>query len=96
MRFLNNLHFKKMTLLKERVFKDFDSSAIESITFNQPIVKIVWKTSTKEYNYSVNDTNFEELVEKSVKNSESIGKLVNIAIKENKIQIIEDLTTINK
>ena len=39
-----------MTLLKERVFKDFDSSAIESITFNQPIVKIVWKTSTKEYN----------------------------------------------
>ena len=96
MRFLNNLHFKKMTLLKERVFKDFDSSAIESITFNQPIVKIVWKTSPKEYNYSVNDTNFEELVEKSVKNSESIGKLVNIAIKENKIQIIEDLTTINK
>ena len=96
MRFLNNLHFKKMTLLKERVFKDFDSSAIESISFNQPIVKIVWKTSTKEYNYSVNDTNFEELVEKSVKNSESIGKLVNIAIKENKIQIIEDLTTINK
>ena len=85
-----------MTLLKERVFKDFDSSAIESITFNQPIVKIVWKTSPKEYNYSVNDTNFEELVEKSVKNSESIGKLVNIAIKENKIQIIEDLVTINK
>ena len=96
MRFLNNLHFKKMTLLKERVFKDFDSSAIESISFNQPIVKIVWKTSTKEYNYSVIDTNFEQLVEKSVKNSESIGKLVNIAIKENKIQIIEDLTTINK
>lgn len=96
MRILNNLHFKKMTLLKERVFKDFDSSAIESISFNQPIVKIVWKTSPKEYNYSVIDTNFEELVEKSVKNSESIGKLVNIAIKENKIQIIEDLTTINK
>ena len=83
-------------LLKERVFKDFDSSAIDSITFNQPTVKIVWKTSTKEYNYSVIDTNFEQLVEKSVKNSESIGKLVNIAIKENKIQIIEDLTTINK
>ena len=83
-------------LLKERVFKDFDSSAIDSITFNQPTVKIVWKTSTKEYNYSVIDTNFEELVEKSVKNSESIGKLVNIAIKENKIQIIEDLSTINK
>ena len=56
----------------------------------------MWKTSPKEYNYSVNDTNFEELVEKSVKNSESIGKLVNIAIKENKIQIIEDLVTINK
>ena len=83
-------------LLKERVFKDFDSSAIDSITFNQPTVKIVWKTSTKEYNYSVIDTNFEELVEKSVKNSESIGKLVNIAIKENKIQIIEDLSTNNK
>ena len=83
-------------LLKERVFKDFDSSAIDSITFNQPTVKIVWKTSTKEYNYSVIDTNFEQLVEKSVKNSESIGKLVNIAIKENKIQIIEDLSTINK
>ena len=85
-----------MTLLKDRVFKDFDSSAIESITFNPQIVKIVWKTSPKEYNYSVIDTNFEELVEKSVKNSESIGKLVNNAIKENKIQIIEDLTTNNK
>ena len=85
-----------MTLLKDRVFKDFDSSAIESITFNQPTVKIVWKTSPKEYNYSVIDTNFEQLVENSVKNSESIGKLVNIAIKENKIQIIEDLTTNNK
>ncbi len=85
-----------MTLLKDRVFKDFDSSAIESIAFNPQIVKIVWKTSPKEYNYAVNDTNFEELVEKSVKNSESIGKLVNNAIKENKIQIIEDLTTNNK
>ena len=53
----------------------------------------MWKTSPKEYNYSVIDTKFEELVENSVKNSESIGKLVNIAIKENKIQIIEDLTT---
>ena len=85
-----------MTLLKDRVFKDFDSSAIESISFNQPIVKIVWKTSPKEYNYSVNDTNFEQLVEKSVKNSESIGKLVNIAIKENKIQIRDYLTPNNK
>ena len=96
MSILNKSLFIKTMLLKERVFKDFNSSAIESITFNQPTVKIVWKTSPKEYNYSVIDTKFEELVENSVKNSESIGKLVNIAIKENKIQIIEDLVTINK
>ena len=51
MSILNKSLFIKTMLLKERVFKDFNSSAIESITFKQPIVKIVWKTSPKEYNY---------------------------------------------
>ncbi len=81
--------------LKEKsnvsVIDSFNSSAIKSLTFDQQSVSIVYKSSPKEYKYSVNDTNFEELVINCVKNSESVGKLVNKAIKENKIQIIDNI-----
>ncbi len=79
-----------MKLKEKKVFDQFNSSAIKSLTFVDQTVKIVFQSSPKEYNYSVINTNFEELVEKCVKNSESVGKLVHKANKEGLIQIIED------
>tara|TARA_B100000029_G_scaffold17170_1_gene17598 strand:- start:265 stop:531 length:267 start_codon:yes stop_codon:yes gene_type:complete len=75
--------------LKEPTFSGFDSSAIKSISFNNNLCEIVFKSSDKCYNYTVNDNNFVKTVEKTIKDGESIGKLVNNAIKANKLEIIE-------
>ncbi len=72
------------------VFDTFNSSAIHSLTFYNKNVEIVWNGSDKSYKYTVNDSDFVKTVEKTIKNSESIGKLVNKALKDKIIQIIED------
>ena len=66
-------------------FKDFESSAISSLTTKDNIVSIVFKSSDKEYNYTINDTNWVEMLTNCIKNSESVGKFINYSVKEQNI-----------
>ena len=74
-------------------FKDFESSAISSLTTNEDSLCIVFKSSEKEYNYTINDTNWVELLTNTIKNSESVGKFINKSLKEKNI---EELVTNSK
>ena len=66
-------------------FKDFESSAISSLTVNDKELVIVFKSSDKEYNYTINDTNWVEMLTNCIKNSESVGKFINKSVKEQNI-----------
>lgn len=66
-------------------FKDFESSAISSLTTKDNIVSIVFNSSDKEYNYTINDTNWVEMLTNCIKNSESVGKFINKSVKEQNI-----------
>jgi len=74
-------------------FKDFESSAISSLTTNENNLTIVFNSSDKEYNYTINDTNWVELLTNTIKNSESVGKFINKSLKEKNI---EELVTNSK
>ena len=73
---------------QEFIYDNIDSIAINKISINNKLCTIVFKSSPKEYNYTVNDSNFNKSVENTIKNSESVGKLVNKAIKENKLELV--------
>ena len=73
-------------------FKDFESSAISSLTTNDKELVIVFKSSDKEYNYTINDTKWEENLSNCIKNGESVGKFVNISLKEKNIEQIQTKT----
>lgn len=66
-------------------FKDFESSAISSLTTKDNIVSIVFNSSDKEYNYTINDTKWEENLSNCIKNGESVGKFVSTSLKHKKI-----------
>lgn len=70
-------------------FKDFESSAIQSLTTKDNNLTIVFKSSDKEYNYSIIDSNFEELLTNTIKNKESVGQFVSKQIK------LSNITQIN-
>ena len=70
-------------------FKDFESSAISSLTTNENNLTIVFNSSDKEYNYTINDKNWVELLTNTIKNSESVGKFINISLKEKNIEQIQ-------
>ena len=74
-------------------FKDFESSAISSLSTKDNIVSFVFNSSDKEYNYTINDTNCVELLTNTIKNSESVGKFINKSLKEKNI---EELVTNSK
>ena len=66
-------------------FKDFEYSAISSLTTKDNIVSIVFNSSDKEYNYTINDTKWEENLSNCIKNGESVGKFVSTSLKHKKI-----------
>ena len=67
-----------------------DSSAIFEIKFDESCVLITYNSNTdKDYEFNCkNPEKFEQLVSKTLKTDESIGKLVNSWIKENKLVAI--------
>ena len=77
--------FQKTQKVKKMEFKDFESSAIQSLTTKDNNLTIVFKSSDKEYNYSIIDSKFEELLTNTIKNKESVGKFINISLKEKNI-----------
>jgi hypothetical protein len=71
--------------------KDFNSSAINLITVNtnNNTIQIVFNSNTnKSYEYSINNTEFVELLGNTIKNKESIGQFVSKQIKLSNIQQI--------
>lgn len=66
-------------------FKDFESSAISSLTINEEELVIVFKSSDKEYNYTINDTNWVEKLTNTINNKESVGKFVSTSLKHKNI-----------
>ena len=66
-------------------FNDFESSAISSLTTKDNIVSIVFNSSDKEYNYTINDTNWVELLTNCIKHKESVGKFVSTSLKHKNI-----------
>ena len=66
-------------------FNDFESSAISSLTTKDNIVSIVFNSSDKEYNYTINDTNWVEMLTNCIKNDESVGKFVSTSLKHKNI-----------
>ena len=66
-------------------FNDFESSAISSLTTKDNIVSIVFNSSDKEYNYTINDTNWVESLTNCINNKESVGKFVSTSLKHKNI-----------
>lgn len=83
--------FKTMKL-KPLTYSNINSSAIDKITIDGNSLSIVFKSSNKEYNYTINNTEFVELLDKTIKNGESVGKFVNISLKEKNIEQIQTKT----
>jgi hypothetical protein len=69
-------------------FEDLNSSAIKTIELTEDNVEIVFNSSDKPYNYTIIDSNFQNLLEKTIKEGESVGKYINSSIKEEKIKQI--------
>jgi hypothetical protein len=52
---------------------------------------IVFNNSDKEYNYTIIDNNFEENLQNTINNGESVGKFITSAIKSENIQQINTI-----
>lgn len=78
--------------LKPVSYTNLNSTAIESLIVDGNSLSIEYKTSKKIYNYTIIDSNIPELLDKTIKNCESVGKFVNSLIKEEKIKQIASET----
>tara|TARA_R110001606_G_C15111354_1_gene621006 strand:- start:419 stop:664 length:246 start_codon:yes stop_codon:yes gene_type:complete len=75
-------------ILKTVKYTDIKSTAIKEIDINGKSLLIVFSSSDKQYSYTINDTNFVDLLDKTIKQGESVGKLVNSSLKEKNIELI--------
>ena len=75
-------------ILKTVKYTDIKSTAIKEIDINGQSLTIVFSSSDKQYSYTINDSNFVELLDKTIKQGESVGKLVNSSLKEKNIELI--------
>ena len=75
-------------ILKTVKYTDIKSTAIKEIDINGKSLLIVFSSSDKQYSYTINDSNFVDLLDKTIKQGESVGKLVNSSLKEKNIELI--------
>ena len=68
------------------VYQDLNSTAIKSVSITEDICTVIFNSSDKEYNYTIIDKNFEENLQNTIKNSESVGKFITSSIKSENIQ----------
>ena len=71
------------------VYEGFNSTAIKSVSIFENTCTVVFNSSDKEYNYTIIDSNFVELLDKTIKNGDSVGKFINISLKEKNIEQIQ-------
>ena len=75
-------------ILKTVKYTDIKSTAIKEIAINGKSLMIVFSSSDKQYSYTINDSNFVDLLDKTIKQGESVGKLVNSSLKAKNIELI--------
>ena len=75
-------------ILKTVKYTDIKSTAIKEIDINGKSLMIVFSSSDKQYSYTINDSNFVDLLDKTIKQGESVGKLVNSSLKAKNIELI--------
>jgi len=70
-----------------KTYEFHDSTAIFTMKVDKDIVYVTYNSNIdKEYEFNCDNTEeFNELVSNTLKNEESIGKLVNSSIKEGKL-----------
>lgn len=78
-------------IVTESIYNDLNSSAIKSVTIKDKECTVIFNSSDKEYNYSINDSNFEENLQNTIKNSESVGKFITSAIRSDILQQINTI-----
>ena len=73
-----------------KIYEDFASSAVKCVKVDEKLVKITYNSNIdKEYEFNCQNVGkFELLVQKTQESDESIGKLVNSWIKEEKLVAI--------
>lgn len=68
--------------------KESESSAIKEIEIIDDNIRIIFKSSEKEYNYTIKSENFVNSLQQVINNKESLGKFINNSIKNEEIVII--------
>ena len=68
--------------------KESESSAIKEIEIIDDNIKIIFKSSEKEYNYTIKSENFVNSLQEVINSKESLGKFINNSIKNEEIVII--------
>ena len=70
-----------------KTYENLDSSAVYTLKVDKKSVFVVYNSNTdKEYEFKCENTQeFDEKVSKTLKNKESIGKLLNSSIKQQEL-----------
>ena len=68
--------------------KELESSAIKEIEIIDDNIKIIFKSSEKEYNYTIKSENWVNSLQQVINSKESLGKFINNSIKNEEIVII--------
>jgi hypothetical protein len=70
--------------METRNFANIQSTAVSDIAVTGNDVVITFKSSGKQYNYRDTTGNFVNLLENTIESNQSVGTMVNKAIKEDK------------
>ena len=68
--------------------KETESSAIKEIVVDNNNIKIIFNSSEKEYNYTIKEENWVNSLQQVVDSKESLGKFINISIKNEDIVLL--------
>lgn len=68
--------------METRNFDISNSTAITNIAITGEDVVVTYKDSNKAYNYVDTTGNFVNILENTLKNEESVGRLINRAVRE--------------
>ena len=70
-----------------KIYEDLSSSAVKCVKIDENLVKITYNSNIdKEYEFKCDNTQeFDEKMSNTLKNKESVGKLLNMSIKEGKL-----------
>jgi hypothetical protein len=68
-----------------KTFENIDSSAIKTISMNEDNTITIVFNNGKSYNYNDISNTFVNMVENAIENNESVGKLFNQALKQDRI-----------